>query len=371
MKFVVITHVLHKKHQGKLYAYGPYVKEMNLWLKHVEEFILVAPVVKEKPSPIDLSYIKSPQILRTPSFSLTSPLEVIKTLFKLPYIKWQIFKGMIKSDHIHLRLPGNMGLLGSLMQTVFPFKPKTVKYAGNWDPQSEQPWSYRLQKKIVSSSFLTRNAKVLVYGKWPNQPPHVISFFTASYRADEIYEISVKNPEEPLQLLFVGSLSAGKRPVLVLEVANELKKAGILFHLDFYGDGDQRADMEKYIHENDLQSFVTLHGKQSSETVKQAYQRSHFLIFPSKSEGWPKVVMEAMTWKCLPLTTDVSAVSYMLGDEKRGSIIQPNVDSIVEKILFYKQNPAVYQEKTQAGFEWAKQFTLERFENEMKKFLNE
>ena len=41
---------------GKIYGYGPYIKEMNLWFKYVDEVILVAPVSQKAPSKINLAY---------------------------------------------------------------------------------------------------------------------------------------------------------------------------------------------------------------------------------------------------------------------------------------------------------------------------
>ena len=73
-----------------------------------------------------------------------------------------------------------------------PNKPKTAKYAGNWDPKAKQPWSYRLQRWIKSNTFLTRNMQVLVYGEWEGSSKNIKSFFTATY-----WEIE----KEPLQSL--------------------------------------------------------------------------------------------------------------------------------------------------------------------------
>jgi len=103
-----------------------------------------------------------------------------------------IFKAMYQADHIHLRCPGNIGLLGCVVQILFPFKLKTAKYAGNWDPKAKQPWSYRFQKWLLSNSFLTRNMKVLVYGEWEGSSKNIHPFFTATYWESE------KAPLKPL-----------------------------------------------------------------------------------------------------------------------------------------------------------------------------
>ena len=36
-------------------------------------------------------------------------------------------------------------------------------------PKSKQPWTYKLQKWILSNTFLTRNMQVLVYGEWESE----------------------------------------------------------------------------------------------------------------------------------------------------------------------------------------------------------
>ena len=75
-----------------------------------------------------------------------------QSIFVIPIIVCKIFKVCFWADHIHLRCPGNIGLLGVLVQVFFPKKIKTVKYAGNWDPNSKQPKTYILQKKILSNT---------------------------------------------------------------------------------------------------------------------------------------------------------------------------------------------------------------------------
>ncbi len=110
----------------------------------------------------------------------------ILSLIKIPIIIITIFKSCKKADHIHLRCPGNIGLLGCFVQIFFPKKIKTAKYAGNWDPQSKQPVSYKIQKFLLKNTILTKNMQTLVYGKWKNQSKNIKPFFTASFSDSEI-----------------------------------------------------------------------------------------------------------------------------------------------------------------------------------------
>jgi hypothetical protein len=52
MTLLIVTHVLHKKQAGQLFAYGPYVREMNLWGKHARQLLILAPATDAEPTPL-------------------------------------------------------------------------------------------------------------------------------------------------------------------------------------------------------------------------------------------------------------------------------------------------------------------------------
>src|SRR5690606_19125289 len=142
--------------------------------------------------------------------------------------------------HIHLRCPGNMGLVACIAQLFFPSKPKTAKYAGNWDPKSSQPLTYRFQKMILSNQGLIKNLKVLVYGNWEPENKNLKPFFTATYKQDEIINSPVRDLGLPLKFIFVGSLVEGKNPIISCEAVNLLNKEGVSSELHLYGEGPER-----------------------------------------------------------------------------------------------------------------------------------
>ena len=371
MKFLIISHVEHSQDNGKVYGYGPYIKEMNLWLKHVDKVRIVAPIQKRSADAIDLAYEHQDiRFDKVPSFNLLTKISKVKTLLRLPLISLRIFIAMLWADHIHLRCPGNMGLLGAVVQILFPWKIKTVKYAGNWDPDSKQPLSYRLQKKIISNPFVSKNMKVLVYGQWPNQSTNIVNFFTATYKDIEKEKIDIRSLDKQMKIVFVGALSPGKRPIIAVEAIHKLKINGMNVHLDIMGEGPERNNLEQYIKEHDLAEEITLHGNQSSTFVKEKFKQSNFLILMSKSEGWPKVVAEAMFWGSVPITTNVSCVDYMIGSGSRGSLVEPDSISVSKAIENYSKKEDYYKETASNALEWSRQFTLESFENEIVGVLN-
>lgn len=370
MTFVIITHVPHIEIQQNYFAYAPYAHEMNIWIQKSDEVIIVAPRASIKKASLDQQYIhKNIKWETVNSFDLLSVKAVLNTIIDVPKVSWQIYKAMQKANHIHLRCPGNIGLLGCLVQILFPKKNKTAKYAGNWDPKSKQPWSYSLQKWILSNTFLTRNMQVLVYGEWEDQSKNIKSFFTASYTEKEKSALLPKSLEENINFVFVGTLTKGKNPLYAIQLVAILSQKAYPVRLQLYGEGNQHKKLEAYIIDNGLGGIVSLEGNQNRETIKQAYQESHFVILASDSEGWPKAIAEGMFWGCVPLSTAVSCVPYMLDYGNRGVLLEMDLAKDVAQIELILGNQADYNDKRKKASDWSRAYTLDVFEKEVSDLL--
>lgn len=352
-------------------AYTPYAKEMALWAKHCGEIDFCCPVWNHNRKLLnsDLNFDIS-EVYELNEFSIKSVISTIRS-FKSVIVNFRIIiKAFKKADHIHLRCPGNIGLLGCIAQIFFPSKQKSAKYAGNWDPKSLQPLSYKLQKWILSNTFLTRNIQVLVYGEWPNQTKNIKPFFTATYTANDKNEVFINKFEEPFRMLFVGTLSAGKNPIYALQLIHHLINAGMNVLLEIYGEGSERYALENYIINHSLQNRVSLYGNQNEETVREAYQKSHFIILPSKSEGWPKVVAEAMFWGAVPIASAVSCIPFMLDYGRQGILLKMELEYDKKQISILLNDVILYRSMSSRGKEWSRQYTVDKFENEIKLILN-
>ena len=369
MKFLIVTHVSHKFYNNEYWAYGPYVKEMNLWLNVDDQLIIVAPLSNNfEIDNIDLSYIyPNIKFIQISEIQFTSFFKCIESIFKIPQILLAILKGIKLSDHVHLRCPGNIGFLGCIVQIFFPSKKKTAKYAGNWDPTSLQPYTYKLQRWILSNTSLTKNMQTLVYGDWQNLTNNIKPFFTASYWRKDIVPVIKKDICGKLKLIYVGSLIESKNPLLSIKVAKVLIDSGREIELNFYGEGAERKKLEDYISANNLSDSVYIHGNVNLSKLTAAYKNAHLLIFISKSEGWPKVVAESMFWGCVPVTTAISCVPWMLDGGNRGYLVYDDENMIVDVISKITQNE--YNFKSHEAINWSREFTLDKFELEIKNLL--
>lgn len=370
MKFLVISSAPFIRKSDGIYAYSPYVKEMEVWQKYVDKIAFSCPFWEKEG---DLLITKIPfkidKIYELKEFNFKSFFNALKSIPILFINCIILFKSIYNSDVIHLRCPGNIGLLASFIQIFFPHKKKTVKYAGNWDSKAKQPLSYKIQKWILSTTLLTKNMQVLVYGEWENQSKNIKPFFTATYSQSEIIEIEPRNLNGKINMIFVGMLSKGKQPLYAIKITEELKKQNFDVELSIYGDGSERIILEEYINSKELNSYIVLKGNTERESMKKIYQESHCIILPSKSEGWPKVVAEAMFWGCLPIATPISCVPNMLGFGKRGILLNEKVATDIEAISSLLSNQDEYNKKIKEGINWSRQFTIDKFEREIKNIL--
>ena len=374
MKLVVISSAPIVQKEGENYLYAPYEKEMQLWAKHANSIQFCCPIWKEDKKLLiaPISFETTPTI-ELKEFDITSFSNMLRAIPNAFVDLIRIFEAMKKADHIHLRCPGNMALLAAVVQIFFPKKVKTAKYAGNWDPKARQPFTYKLQRWILSNTFLTKNIQVLVYGDWENQTKNIKPFFTATYSESEILNANFRiqnKDQESIKFLFVGTLSKGKQPLYAIQIVEELFKKGKNVTLDLFGDGAMKSEIETYIRNNDLESIIQLKGNQSKDAILTAYQNSHFLILPSKSEGWPKVVAEAMFWGCVPIASPVSCVPFMMGNGSRGIVLKEQLHNDVSQIRNVLNNQEVYKKMALDGQTWSRQFTTDKFEAEISKLLN-
>jgi glycosyltransferase involved in cell wall biosynthesis len=370
MKIIVISSSPFIFNNHSAFAYSPYVKELMIWARHSGEIGFFCPTW-ENDNGLLISKIPFgiSKMFTAKDFNIKTPLSLARA-FRDSFSNFhKIYQSMKWADHIHLRCPGNIGLMGCIVQILFPNKPKTAKYAGNWDPKSDQPWSYKLQHWILSNTFLTKNMKVLVYGEWEGSSKNIKSFFTASYNESDKTPIIIRDVNTTISFVYVGMLSAGKRPLYAVKLIENLYKKGLDIRLLLYGNGKEKESLGQYILSNGLTGIVSLEGNQPQEIIKKAYQESHFVILPSESEGWPKVIAEGMFWGCVPAATKVSCVPTMLDNGNRGVLLNLNIEEDAARIMALMQNPGLYKEMAEQAMKWSRKYTLDFFEDEIEQLL--
>ncbi|MCA0131967.1 glycosyltransferase [Winogradskyella alexanderae] len=371
MTFAIFTLVQHKKHRNKYYGYAPYVREMDIWNSHFDHVIVVAPISSSnRIDSIDIAY-KNQNItfFEVPVLNVKSLSGILKVLVKIPSILFRMFNVMRKADHLHFRCPSNIAAMASLVQLFFPKKKKTMRYAGNWDPKSVQPFGYRFQKFIFSNTLLTRNITTLVYGDWPKPTKSMRTFFAATFHEQDKVDYKPKNYRDCLNFTFIGALVPGKQPLMAIKIMQLLNTKGVKCKLNIFGDGILKDELINYIRENEIEHMIKINGNVTKKELMTSLQSAHFNILPSKSEGWPKAIAEGMFFGVIPISTNVSCVEWMLDYGKRGIIIENNVKLAVEDIreVISSRDLNVMAKEAQ---DWSQKYTIEKQSEEINDILS-
>lgn len=107
-----------------------------------------------------------------------------------------------------------------------------------------------------------------------------------------VFHPGVQNAGGPLEVVFLGRLIANKGPDVALEAFARLRSAGYRARLTFMGDGPLRQRLERRSRRLGVGEDVSFAGLVSD--VAGRLRNFHVLIRPSRTEGMPLAVLEAM-----------------------------------------------------------------------------
>ncbi len=109
------------------------------------------------------------------------------------------------------------------------------------------------------------------------------------------------------------------------------------------GDGNERLALENQITEKGLKHKVILAGHRAE--ASQYLPAFDIFVLPSLKEGFPWVVLEAMSAKLPVIATQVGAVPEIVEDGAQGYVVLPgNPHELAERIKTLLQNEGLGQE---------------------------
>lgn len=127
-----------------------------------------------------------------------------------------------------------------------------------------------------------------------------------------------------IQLVFIGWLAYRKNIFCLLEAIAVCKNRNIKVHLDLYGEGNLRKMLEETIHNLGIQEEVTMKGWASIEDKKYIYKNHPILVLPSKFEGMPNIVLEAMARGLPIIASNIVTIPELIIHGENGLLFDPN-----------------------------------------------
>lgn len=351
-QLAVFSHVVHYRHEGGLYAYTPYARELLLWGQLCQRLTVVSPK-GHGPPPADTARIELTNIELRPLPEIGGATWMQRIL-RTPQTLWaalRILQFGAGADAVHVRCPGNIGVLAA---TLLPLvnRRRIAKYAGSWAPYAGEARTYARQRAILRSRWW--GAPVTVYGEWPGQPAHIIPFFTSVLTQSQLPAPTSRTGGH--RLLFVGRLSQNKNVAALLRACAAL---GGDWSLTLVGDGEQRSALTQLAVKLGIADRVAFAGPLPFDDVLAHYRQHDILVLPSDTEGWPKAIVEGMALGLACIGSNRGLVPWLLGDG-RGLVTPPGdpaaLQCALQNLLDYPQQQIAISARAQP---FAQQFTLE------------
>jgi glycosyltransferase involved in cell wall biosynthesis len=236
-----------------------------------------------------------------------------------------------------------------------------AKYAGQWNGYRGEGWSNRLQRFMLRAPWW--RGPVTVYGHWPDQPSHIVPFFTSMMTAQQVAHAATvaigKRTSQPLRVLYTGRLADTKRVDVLLEAAQLLAERGVGCQLSIVGDGPEMELLRRSAELLGLGDAVRFVGAVPLDNVLPWYEWADCLVLPSlHSEGWPKTIAEGMCHGLVCLAVDHGQISSMLSG--RGILLQAGTaEEIADSLESVAREPERYRATALKASEWARQYSLD------------
>ena len=115
-------------------------------------------------------------------------------------------------------------------------------------------------------------------------------------------------------VLFVGRFTDGKRPWLAVEAFAEVVEEYPDAELYLCGKGGLREDLEAQVSELGIGESVTFLGHVPYDEMPKVYRSGDVLVLPSRAEGVPRTVLEAMASGVPVVMSDLEQVAPVVVD---------------------------------------------------------
>jgi glycosyltransferase involved in cell wall biosynthesis len=207
---------------------------------------------------------------------------------------------------------GSIGFLLGLLAG----RPLLVRYCNNWF--ATRTAAERLLKGAMRRFAHGRNV-MLATGGAPEPPaaesPSVAWIFATSLEDREIRacaRLRERLPGASPRLILVGRQERGKGTGAVIESLARVAGTFPGVSLEVLGDGGALAEFRRLAASLGVEGRVTFHGNVDRATVVERLRNADLFCFPTASEGFPKVVLEALACGLPVLTTRVSVLPVLL-----------------------------------------------------------
>ena len=291
-----------------------------------------------------------------------------------------IEKAVIEHDITVVRLPSGAGAIAVKYAKKHKKPLLAEMVACTWDAY----WNYNWKGKLVAPYFyfrLKKRLKDLPYviyvtgeflqkryptkGKQTNVSNVELAPLKQADLKNRLNKIERWDGTSPLVLSTIAALNVPyKGQADVIKALADLKKKGLVFNYKLIGGGEP-SRLKDLIANLGLEKEVEVIGQLPHEKIFDFLEEIDIYIQPSKQEGLPRAVIEAMSKACPVIGANTGGIPELISPEyifKKGSPKQiAAILSIIEKNTLKKM--------ARENFEKSKEYQLEILSKRRKDFF--
>ncbi len=231
-------------------------------------------------------------------------------------------------------------------------------------PIVRRVWTHNLKKmclRALGVSYVTEfylqkkyPCQALIDDKGPN--------FTASYSSvelpdDKFAQPKVYTPKKKYTIAHVANAFTGygKGHVVLMQALQKVLAAGYDVDVWFVGAGPLRATFEQLAADLGIASHVTFWGRMASGAeVREKIRAADLFVFPTRAEGLPRVILEAMAEGIPAIASPVCGIPEILPPECL--VAYDDVQGYAQAIIGLITHPDVMTAQSKRNIEVAKRY---------------
>jgi hypothetical protein len=365
MKLAVISHLEHYRDAagGVLCAWPAAVREIDALASLCGEVVHLACLHPGPPPPQATRYRASNvRLAFVPPAGGPGARGKLGALAAMPERMRAVERAWGEADAALVRCPSNVAA-GALALRTLGRGPRRVwvKYTGEWGGRPGEPPSYRLQRAWLRAGLA---GTTVTYNGDEEAESGAVALCNPSLSLAEVraaaLRSAVKRPGPPWRFLSVGRLAPDKGLSFAVWTVGALAERGFDVSLDVAGDGPERARLEALA--RSLRAAVRFHGWLDDERMRGLYREAHWLVAPSRTEGWSRAWSEAAAWRVALAVAAVGSAPQTL-ERARAGLVLDSADphAWARRLAERMTAPGGWDELADRGPSLAERFSIERY----------
>lgn len=171
-----------------------------------------------------------------------------------------------------------------------------------------------------------------------------------------------------IKICAVGSLIPIKGFDRLISIHIKLKKQGYPIHTYILGEGREKKHLVKVISENDISDSITLLGY--CDNPYKYMKQCDLFVCSSYSEGLSTAVTEALILGIPVVTTNVSGMEELLGDNNEyGIVVKNNDESLFNALAYVLSNDEILSYYRRQAIKRGRQFETRQSVQRIERFF--